>query len=254
MPIDQSKKNLRDIKANWEEFARTDPLWSILPIPEKKGNRWTIEDMFEHGRNEITSLMDYLAGMKLTGDRGRALDFGCGVGRLTQALALFFTATVGVDISETMIRLAEQYNPFPDRCRYLANNRSDLRVFANNYFDFIYSNIVFQHIPPDLTFEYIRDFIRILKPGGLIVYQMTTEELPIAGTKARNVFRKLAPRFLRQAYKKAKFGTWAIKDMYCIPDKEMSRFVKENGGRILAAPDDKMSLPRYKGKRYVVTK
>jgi SAM-dependent methyltransferase len=247
-------EDLRDIKANWEEFARTDPLWSILPIPEKKGNRWTIEDMFEHGRNEITSLMDYLAGMKLTGGRGRALDFGCGVGRLTQALALFFTATVGVDISETMIRLAEQYNPFPDRCRYLANNRSDLRVFANNYFDFIYSNIVFQHIPPDLTFEYIRDFIRILKPGGLIVYQMTTEELPIAGTKARNVFRKLAPRFLRQAYKKAKFGTWAIKDMYCIPDKEMSRFVKENGGRILAALDDKMSLPRYKGKRYIITK
>jgi ubiquinone/menaquinone biosynthesis C-methylase UbiE len=254
MPLSKSKKDLHDIKANWEEFAKADPLWSILPIPEKKGNRWTIEDMFAHGRDEIDSLMDSLAGLNLTCGRERALDFGCGVGRLTQALALYFAATVGVDISETMIRLAIQYNPFPDRCRYLANNRSDLRIFANDHFDFIYSNIVFQHIPPDLTFEYIRDFIRIIKPGGLIVYQMTTEELPIAGTKARNVFRKLAPRFLRHLYKKAKFGTWAIKDMYCISDSDMTRFVKETGGRILAAPDDKISLPRYKGKRYVVTK
>jgi len=254
MPLTKTKKNLHDIHANWEEFAKADPLWSILPIPEKKGNRWTIEDMFDHGRKEISSLMDFLVGMDLTCDRGRALDFGCGVGRLTQALALYFTDTVGVDISETMIRLAVKHNPLPDRCRYLANNRSDLRIFENDHFDFIYSNIVFQHIPPDLTFEYIRDFIRIIKPGGLIVYQMTTEELPIAGTKARNVFRRLAPRFLRQLYKKAKFGTWAIKDMYCIPDIDITRFIKENGGRILAAPDDKMSLPRYKGKRYVVTK
>jgi ubiquinone/menaquinone biosynthesis C-methylase UbiE len=210
--------------------------------------------MFVHGREEIDSLMEYLTRMNLNCARGKALDFGCGVGRLTQARAVHFKETFGVDISENMIRLAKKYNPFPDRCQYTVNNRSDLRIFGNDQFDLIYSNIVFQHIPPDLTFEYIRDFIRILKPGGLIVYQMTTEELPIVGTKARNAFRRIAPRFLRQAYKKVKFGTWAIKDMYCIPDQKMTRFITDNGGRILVSVDDRISLPRYQGKRYVVTK
>jgi ubiquinone/menaquinone biosynthesis C-methylase UbiE len=254
MPLSKAKKNLRDIKTNWDEFAKTDPLWSILPFPEKKGNRWTIEELFAHGVREIRSVMDFLAEIAASCGRNRALDFGCGVGRLTQALAAYFREAVGVDISEVMIRLAQEHNPRPDQCRYLVNDKPDLEIFSAGYFDFVYSNIVFQHIPPDLTFGYIREFIRILKPGGLIVFQMTTEELPAAGTKARELFRKLAPRSVRQAYKKMKFGTWAIKDMYCIPAQEMVSFISAHGGRIVAAADDRMSLPRYKGKRYVVTK
>jgi predicted TPR repeat methyltransferase len=50
--------------------------------------------------------------------RDTALDFECGVGRVTQALCARFARCDGVDIAGSMIRLARQYNRFGDRCQY----------------------------------------------------------------------------------------------------------------------------------------
>ena len=53
--------------------------------------------------------------------KGRCLDFGCGIGRLTQALTEFFDVCDGVDISPTMIREAQEGNGYPDRCFFWMN-------------------------------------------------------------------------------------------------------------------------------------
>ncbi len=245
---------LKDIKANWEEFARTDPLWSILPMADKKNNRWTIQELFLTGQDEIRSVMEHVNRIGIPVGSQRALDFGCGVGRLTHALADHFKEVWGVDISAGMIDLAEKYNLRPDRCRFLVNEREDLRDFPDQYFDLIYSNIVFQHIPPRLTYGYLREFLRLVKPNGFIVYQMTTSRRPGLATTARALLKKIAPTFLRRIYKKKKYGTWAIKDMYCIPEKEMMAFIASSGGRILDVVEDRISWPRFLGKRYVVTR
>jgi hypothetical protein len=42
-------------------------------------------------------------------------------------------------------------------------------------FDFIYSDIALQHIPPDQSRAYIAEFLRVLRPGGLAVFQLTAE-------------------------------------------------------------------------------
>ena len=70
-----------------------------------------------------------------------------------------------------MIRLARQYNRFGDRCQYYVNESDDLRSFENDRFDFVYCNIVLQHIPPDYSTRYVREFIRVLAPGGIAVFQ-----------------------------------------------------------------------------------
>lgn len=245
---------LKDIKDNWEEFARVDPLWSILPEPDKKNNRWTIQELFHTGEIEIRSVMEQLAQIPVRRLDGRALDFGCGVGRLSQALAGYFQEVWGVDISCRMIELAEKYNLHPDRCRFLVNDQPDLRLFPDDYFDFIYSNIVFQHIPPALTFGYLKEFLRIIKTGGIVVFQMTTRPRFSLGTLLRLAFNRLAPPGLRRIYKQKKYGTWAIKDMYCISEETIRRHLAAHGGQVLAAVDDQMSLPRFLGKRYVVTR
>jgi ubiquinone/menaquinone biosynthesis C-methylase UbiE len=71
-----------------------------------------------------------------------------------------------------MIRLAREYNRFGSRCRYYVNAADDLRMFEDGHFDFIYSNIVLQHIPPEYSTRYIREFIRILDPHGMAVFQV----------------------------------------------------------------------------------
>jgi ubiquinone/menaquinone biosynthesis C-methylase UbiE len=113
--------------------------------------------------------MDYLVKIKcIPKTNGAALDFGCGVGRLTQPLARRFTSCIGVDISQQMIQRAESLNRYA-QCRYVTN--SDTRLpFADASFVFVYSNIVLQHVPWRLSTDYLREFVRVLAPGGVLVF------------------------------------------------------------------------------------
>ncbi|MEO0185515.1 MAG: class I SAM-dependent methyltransferase [candidate division WOR-3 bacterium] len=247
------KQNLLQIRKNWEEFAQKDPLWSILPIPEKKDNRWNIEELYETGHREISSVMNYIKNLNMKIEYRRALDFGCGVGRLTQALCEFFDECIGIDISFQMLRLARSYNKYGNRCRYILNCSSDLKIFKDEIFDFIYSNIVFQHLPPDLTLGYIKEFIRVLKKGGMIIFQITTGVVGIKNIMRRTISSVL-PVPLRHLYKKLRYKTWAIKDMYYIKTEKLNDFITKSGGKIVDIVDDSSSLPRYEGKRYCITK
>jgi SAM-dependent methyltransferase len=159
----------------WEDAARTDPLWAILSDPAKRNRAWNLDEFFETGRREIARLFNDLQALGYSPRLGDALDFGCGVGRLTQALAPSFQRVTGVDISPTMTRIAGRLNRFPDRVRYLVNARPDLAVLPAESFDFIYSDIALQHIPPDQSRVYIAEFLRVLRPGGLAVFQLTAE-------------------------------------------------------------------------------
>jgi SAM-dependent methyltransferase len=170
---------IRDIRGHWERQARIDPLWAILSDPAKKGRKWRPAEFFETGRREISVLMFNLRRLGIPVARDAALDFGCGVGRLSQALALHFDRVAGVDISETMIRLAETANRFPGKVRYVRSENEDLPLFGDAEFDFIYTNIVLQHLPPALIRGFWGGFRRVLKPGGLLVFQLPSHRIDL---------------------------------------------------------------------------
>src|SRR5262249_33386937 len=127
------------------------------------------------GRREIARVFGDLRALGRSPEAGDALDFGCGVGRLTQALAPSFHHVTGVDISPTMIQLAGRLDRFPDRVRYLVNARSRLVVLPAVPFALIYSDIARQPIPPVQSRAYIAEFLRVLRPGGIVVFQVTAE-------------------------------------------------------------------------------
>jgi SAM-dependent methyltransferase len=166
---------LEELQKHWTEFGRTDPLWAILTVPDKKDGNWTPVEFFETGAVEIAMLMRYVESLGWPLARKRALDFGCGVGRVTQALCGHFDECHGVDIAPTMLRLADQFNRHRTRCSYHLNTADDLRLFPADHFNLVYSNIVLQHMKPEFSANYIREFVRILAPGGLIVFQLPSE-------------------------------------------------------------------------------
>ena len=166
----------------WESAAERDPLWAILSDPTKKGRRWTTREFFATGKREVSLLMYQLRQLGRLPTPGRALDFGCGIGRLTQALARFFPEVVGVDVSPAMLRHAAQANMAPDRVRYVRNQTDHLRQFASGTFDFIYSDIVLQHLPKAAARQFITEFLRLLKPGGVTVFQIPSERRTPAET------------------------------------------------------------------------
>ena len=93
----------------------------------------------------------------------------------TQALAAQFERADGVDISETMVVLARDHNRHRERCYYHVNGQPDLALFADGSFDFVLSKIVLQHNPPAVAEAYIREFVRVLAPGGVADFDMTSD-------------------------------------------------------------------------------
>ena len=99
MSLDSSKKG-------WEEMGELDPCWAILTEPGTKYGKWDLEKFFETGSHEISRLTGAAERLGLPKQHDWASDFGCGVGRLTRALALHFQNVVGIDISQSMLRQA----------------------------------------------------------------------------------------------------------------------------------------------------
>ena len=79
-------------------------LWAILSYSDRKFGAWDREEFFRTGEVEIEELMARAEELGRPVGRASALDFGCGVGRLTRALSAHFESCLGLDISETMVK------------------------------------------------------------------------------------------------------------------------------------------------------
>lgn len=166
--------DIKNLQTHWDEFGKTDPLWAIMTNPNTKNNRWDIDDFFKTGYEHMGTIIDTANLLGYPKQRGTALDFGCGVGRLTQPLCQYFENVTGIDIAPSMIKLAGQYNKYGQRCKYILNDKSDLSLFPDATFDFVMTFIVLQHMEPKYSKSYIKEFLRVLKPGGAIVFQIPT--------------------------------------------------------------------------------
>jgi SAM-dependent methyltransferase len=175
-------------RAFWDHLAGYDPLWAILSDPSKSGRRWDLRRFLETGRREVSLLMYQLRALCIDVRREAALDFGCGVGRLSQPLATYFDRVVGIDVSPEMIRLANEINQYPIRVRYMCNDRDDLAPLASGEFTFVYSNVVLQHIEPPRTLGYLSELLRVVAPGGVLVFQLPSHPRPLAEQRAVSKF------------------------------------------------------------------
>ncbi len=171
--------DFHQLHQSWQKLGATDPRWAILSDPGRKGGGWE-DDAFWHSGLEVGRwIARHLEGIDVVPRRDRALDFGCGIGRLSQALASFFDRVVGVDIAESMLEGARRFNRFGDRVEYVHNAQPDLRVFDDASFDFVLTLIVLQHMRPEYSAGYLREFLRAPRPGGVLYFQIPIE--PFAG-------------------------------------------------------------------------
>ena len=168
---------LRKLRRHWEQFGREDPFWAALTWKDKSDGRWSADDFFQNGEVVVGNLLDRAAELGIEIPRERALDFGCGPGRLTQALAARFETVDGVDIARSMIANARRFNRHGDRCRYHVNRRAHLRRFGDATFTFVCSLLVLQHMKPGIARGYVREFMRVLAPSGVLVFQVPSYEV-----------------------------------------------------------------------------
>jgi SAM-dependent methyltransferase len=124
-------------------------------------------EFFDTAKDLIRELETELKRLPAAEGR-RALEIGCGPGRLLRPMSRHFSEIHGIDVSDEMAALAGKKLADLTNVQVHAASGSDLRLFANEYFDFVYSYAVFQHIPSEeVVWSYLRETVRVLKPGGI---------------------------------------------------------------------------------------
>ena len=187
------------VRTDWERYGEHDPFYGVLTAPDKRGGRWDVEEFFDTGQRFVEGLLPVIDQHLPDLAKDDALDFGCGVGRLTQPLGDRFVSVVGVDVSAAMLEHARAHSRRAN-VTFVHNASTDLSQWPDASFDFILSYIVLQHLPRDLIRGYLAEFARVLRPGGGaffslpaqpaftprgLVYRLVPQELLIALLRRR---------------------------------------------------------------------
>ena len=224
--------SLKHVQELYENYGKTDPLYAVLSDKDKEGNRWDVEEFFQTGREEIGEALKHVEDLGVSPRRDSALDFGCGVGRLAQGLCDEFDSVAGVDISSSMIEHARNYNRHGERCQYHVNTTDDLALFEDATFNFVYTNIALQHSPPQASCNYIAEFFRILKPGGVALFQIPTGARYAPGS-LRESFYNFSRGPMRRLWKRMR-GKPPV-EMHQVARSRVEEIITQSGGRLVDA-------------------
>lgn len=164
-----------DSNADWQRIALQRPYFGILSEAAYHDPKLSEERraaFFESGQRYVNMILDQCTRFFGPDWRaGKALDFGCGVGRLTLPLSRRFTEVTGLDVAPAMLaeaqRLAEQAGN--GNIRWLLADEA-LTAIAHEHFDFMVSFIVFQHIPEARGQAILKRLLQQLAPGGMGVF------------------------------------------------------------------------------------
>jgi SAM-dependent methyltransferase len=234
-------------RQTWDHLGESDPLWAILSSPDRRGNRWDLDAFFARGRKEIDGLFKSIHRHQLGIPRACALDFGCGVGRLTRSLAGRFDRVIGVDVAASMIQLARNLNSDLPNCEFVLNASDDLGCIESGSVDLVYSALVLQHIPPRYSVGYLREFVRVLSPQGLAVFQVIDQP---GGSVAARLSRVIPPPIL-ETYRHFRYGRRRIK-LYQLPAERIQSALGAAGGQVVRRADIRDPVDRWKKIQYYV--
>jgi len=221
-------------RRDWEELAASDPLWAVLSDPAHRDGGWEDETdaFYGSGGTELAGLERLLSEEDVPLGRGRALDFGCGVGRITHAMATGFDVVVGMDHSPAMVDRARAATPADGRVRYLVG---DSPSAAPERFDLVWSCLVIQHQPsPAAARRLIGELADTVGEGGVLHIQLPV----VLGLRRQLQLRRRAYRLGRllrvpsdTLYRR--LGLNPIR-MVSVPEQVVRRILAEHGLEIVS--------------------
>jgi SAM-dependent methyltransferase len=162
----EDPKILETMRADWNQRAGEDAYYYVA-----FGRREQDDEEFLATGSDIAKVLEL--DLKRVRGRDAALEIGCGPGRLMRPMSRHFGEIHGVDVSDEMIRMAEERLRDTPNAHPHHSSGSDLAMFPDEKFDFVYSYAVFQHIPSrEVVFHYLREARRVLKTGGILRCQI----------------------------------------------------------------------------------
>jgi SAM-dependent methyltransferase len=239
----------------WDEIASLDLEWSILSDPTRRHGGWTNAEFFETGRVEIQAALAKASVWSVPVHRRSALDFGCGVGRVSRALTAEFPIVLGVDVSRVMVSRARDLNAGIEGLSFEVLGNAGLRSYGDREFDLVYSRLVLQHITDSqLLRRTVVGLVRLLADGGLLVFQVpasipTRRRLQLR-PRLYSALRKVG---ISETVLYGRLGLHPIR-MNSLDEHAVEAIVTDGGGELLHVERSRFGKPAIDDRVYWVTK
>ncbi len=161
----------------WEAYGAENPYFGVLSNARFLKENLTEEarlDFWQSGQNDIETVFQnirqHVDPLFLP---VRALDFGCGVGRLLFAIRTHCEHATGVDVSPSMLAEAKRQAAIKAIDNISLIESSDCSELGESAFCFVHSYIVFQHIPEARGYVILDRLLASLRSGGIGVLHFT---------------------------------------------------------------------------------
>ena len=189
---------MSDKEKVWEVYGEKNPYFGVVSVErfqQENLNEETLNDFFQTGEDYVERIWEEIEENLIKNFRpNRALDFGCGVGRLTIPIAKRSEKTVGMDISEQMLKESE------NNCQKFDVKNAEFELSdetlskVSGEFDFVHTFIVLQHINPKIGVGIFRRMVEMLADGGIGVLHVQYANMISSSTqKIRNKIYRYLP-------------------------------------------------------------
>jgi ubiquinone/menaquinone biosynthesis C-methylase UbiE len=177
------EKTINAMRREWDTRARKDAFHYIASWRKD----WDVSAFLKSGEEDYERLVaPVLERLGFSPDGKTMLELGCGAGRMTRSFAGRFGRVLAFDVSSEMLQRARSTLLESGNVEWIQGNGADLAGAAGESVDFVFSYLVLQHLPEqDLACNYIREVLRVLKPGGVCLFQFNGMKRPTMNWKGR---------------------------------------------------------------------
>jgi len=158
------------MRAFWDERARENAAFFVESRLDYANPDL---DVFWAGGEDVVNVFCSDLGLRIEGD---VVEIGCGLGRVTRALAARARGVRALDISQEMLDRAEALNPGLGNVEWRLGDGHALTGVQDSSADVVFSHVVFQHLPaPAITYGYVKEMGRVLRPGAWAAFQVSDD-------------------------------------------------------------------------------
>lgn len=198
-------------EGRWEQFAKEDAEFYIYSVGTDFSTPEGRKEFFDSGEKDVEKILSetqpHIQGW------GRALEIGCGIGRLAIWMADRFDEVIAVDVAPTML----------EKLRVSARDFSKTNIVPKlseedweaSKCDLAYSYIVFQHIEDMAIIEgYLERVSRALKPSGVAYFQFDTRPTSLAYKVRALLPDALLPRTSRRGIRRIRRSPARLRETF----------------------------------------
>jgi len=156
----------------WDERARENALFYVDDQVDYRAP--DTEAFWRRGDETLEKILSPLE--QTVSPQDTVVDIGCGVGRMTRALASRAARVIALDVSQEMLARARELNAQVQNVEWIHGDGRTLTPIGDGAVDGCFSHVVFQHLPnPEMTLGYVREMGRVLRPGGWAAFVVSTD-------------------------------------------------------------------------------